>query len=213
MRERESDEFQYYNHIMLHWLCIEHAQKYMWQKFKNSNKIPDRTTMSLAERPTEPNKLIRLVREAVMAGSTLLFAAARRADWESLLPTFTSQCGPPSYNFIYIRNIQKINYLCIWFILIIKYNYRSKEKLTLTTESRAAMATISAQDTTPGHMASTVVLISSITSNPLKLLLLKGEVFSPTNDEVSSRSTDPSQPYQLYYSEYRFELCCFVLLL
>jgi hypothetical protein len=37
----------------------------------------------------------------------------------------------------------------------------------MTTESRAAMASISAQDTTPGHSLSTALLMSSTTSNPL----------------------------------------------
>lgn len=75
---------------------------------------------------------------------------------------------------------------------------RGGERLTVTTESRAAMATISAQETTPGHTASTFVLIWSITSKPLTELLLGPAVFSPVKEEVSSRSIDPSQPYQLY---------------
>lgn len=55
----------------------------------------------------------------------------------------------------------------------IHYNYLTKlikficngirMKLTITTESRAAMYTISAQETTPGHAASNLDLISSIT--------------------------------------------------
>lgn len=62
------------------------------------------------------------------------------------------------------------------------------------TESRAAIATISAQETTPGHTASTFFLILSITLNPLTELLLGPEVFSPVNEDVSSNSIDPSQP-------------------
>lgn len=67
--------------------------------------------------------------------------------------------------------------------------------LTMTTESLAAIAKISAHETTPGHAFSTVALILSITSNPLIELLLGGAVFSPLKVGVSSRSTDASQPY------------------
>ena len=61
----------------------------------------------------------------------------------------------------------------------------------MTTGPRAAMANISAQDTTPGHSLSTVLLISSTTSNPLAELLLEMEIFSPSR---ASNSIDPSQP-------------------
>lgn len=57
------------------------------------------------------------------------------------------------------------------------------------------MAKISAHDTTPGHTASTLDLMLSITLNPLTELLLGAAVFSPVNEEVSSRRIDPSQPY------------------
>lgn len=53
--------------------------------------------MSLTERPTALNRLIRLLRVEVGGGNAPLFAALRLADFESLLPTFTSQLGPPSY--------------------------------------------------------------------------------------------------------------------
>ena len=66
--------------------------------------------------------------------------------------------------------------------------------LTITTESREAMAKISAQETTPGQTFSTLALISSTTLNPLTELLLGAAVFSPVKEEVSSRSIDPSQP-------------------
>lgn len=56
------------------------------------------------------------------------------------------------------------------------------------------MATISAHETTPGHAASTLDLMASITSKPLKESLLGGAVFSPFMEDVSSSSTDPSQP-------------------
>ena len=61
----------------------------------------------------------------------------------------------------------------------------------MTTESRAAMASISAQDTTPLHSYSTALLISSTTSNPLTQFKLEKETFSPS---LTSNSIDPSQP-------------------
>ena len=61
--------------------------------------------------------------------------------------------------------------------------------------SRDAMAKMSAQDTTPGYISSTVDLIVSIISNPLADLRFAREVFSPMKLGVSSRSSDPSHPY------------------
>lgn len=67
---------------------------------------------------------------------------------------------------------------------------------TATTESRAATAKISAQDTIgPQQTWSTADLILSITSNPLRELALGMAVFSPTNLVASSNRTDASQPY------------------
>lgn len=68
------------------------------------------------------------------------------------------------------------------------------DELTVTTESRAVMAKISAQETTPGQTCSTLDLIWSITSNPLTERLLGPAVFSPLKEDVSSRSIDPSHP-------------------
>lgn len=67
-------------------------------------------------------------------------------------------------------------------------------ELTISTESREAMAKISAHETTLGHAASTLDLIASITSKPLTELLFAAAVFSPLKDDVSSSSIDPSQP-------------------
>ena len=67
---------------------------------------------------------------------------------------------------------------------------------TRTTESRAAMVTISAQDTTPLQTASNRVLMLSITSYPLTEFAFGPAVFSPVNDEVSSNSIDPSHPFK-----------------
>lgn len=67
-------------------------------------------------------------------------------------------------------------------------------ELTITTESRAAMAMISAQETTPGHTLSTCDFMLSITFRPLMEFLLGTAVCSPVKEEVSSRRTDASQP-------------------
>ena len=65
---------------------------------------------------------------------------------------------------------------------------------TATTESRAATARMSAHDTVWLQTASTWDLMVSITSKPLMELMLGFAVFSPVNVEVSSNSTEPSQP-------------------
>lgn len=67
--------------------------------------------------------------------------------------------------------------------------------LTIATESAAAMARISAQDTTPGHAVSTADFILSITSNPRAEFLLGIAFFSPVKLDVSSNRIDPSHPY------------------
>lgn len=65
----------------------------------------------------------------------------------------------------------------------------------MATESRAAIAKISAHDTTGRLQAlSTAALISSTTSNPLTEFKFGNAVFSPTKEEVSSSRSDPSQP-------------------
>jgi len=66
--------------------------------------------------------------------------------------------------------------------------------LTRTTESLAAIASISAHETVCGHVASTALLISSITSNPLIELRLGTAVFSPLKEGVSSSMIEASQP-------------------
>lgn len=79
------------------------------------------------------------------------------------------------------------------------YNHfitKSVEKIDLTkkTASLAAMARISAHETTPGHCFSSSCLISSITLYPLKLKFA-GESFSAVFSLVESIRTDPSHPY------------------
>lgn len=64
----------------------------------------------------------------------------------------------------------------------------------ISTESLAAMAKISAQETTPGQTFSTADLMLSTTSNPRAEFRFGLAFFSPVNEDVSSSSTDPSQP-------------------
>ena len=63
------------------------------------------------------------------------------------------------------------------------------------TESLATKAKISAQETTPGHVFSSWLLILSITSNPAKdwfgTASFSAELFA-----VESNSTEASQPYE-----------------
>lgn len=66
-----------------------------------------------------------------------------------------------------------------------------KVELTKRVESRAAKASMSAQDTTPLHWLSTADFIASTTSNPLAEFKLAAENFSTS---VPSSKTDPSQP-------------------
>ena len=65
---------------------------------------------------------------------------------------------------------------------------------TVTTESRAAMAKMSAHDTTPLQAFSNFLFILPTTPKPLTELLFAIAVFSPVKVEVSSRRIDPSQP-------------------
>lgn len=61
--------------------------------------------------------------------------------------------------------------------------------------SRAAKATMSAHDTTPGHASSTAALMSSTTSSILSVRL--GEAsFSAGLPGVLLMSTEPSHPWQ-----------------
>lgn len=67
---------------------------------------------------------------------------------------------------------------------------------TRTTESLAAIARISAQDTVSGQTYSRSAFIASITSNPLSEFAFGAALFSPTNPPggMSSSNTDASHP-------------------
>lgn len=66
---------------------------------------------------------------------------------------------------------------------------------TVTTESLAAMAKISAQDTTPGHTLSTADLMLSMTLNPRAELWFEAAFCSPVKLDVSSSRIEASHPY------------------
>jgi len=147
--------------------------------------VPESATMSLVERPCAANLEMRFWRLEV-GGGMLLLAKVLLAVLESLLPSFTVQFGPPSCTSEH------------W------YKSRAQSQatglnsgevaLTMTTESLAAMAKISAQDTTPGHTFSTAVLILSMTLNPRADRLLGIACCSPVKLAVSDKSIDPSHP-------------------
>lgn len=80
-------------------------------------------------------------------------------------------------------------------------------QLTKSTESLAAMAKISAHDTTPLHWRSTAVFIASITSNPRAEFRLGAANFSLS---LPSNNTDASQPYNKegdqVYNNYNYQM-------
>ena len=67
----------------------------------------------------------------------------------------------------------------------------------MTTLSLAAMARMSAQETTPGQTFTTADLMASMTSNPLAEPLLGVAIFSPWKLGVSSSNSEASQPYTM----------------
>ena len=77
---------------------------------------------------------------------------------------------------------------------IFKANKILYERLTITVESLAAKAMISAQDTVLGQCCSSADLISSKTSNPRAELRFGLDRFSLTICPVLSSNTDASQP-------------------
>ena len=106
---------------------------------------------------------------------------------ESLLPSRTVHEGPPSW--ARVPNQQQVSNngngkgICIGIYL------------TATTESRAATARMSAQETIPGHTASTCALMLLTTVKPLGFRLKFGPwVCSP---DVSFSRRDASQPWMI----------------
>lgn len=71
----------------------------------------------------------------------------------------------------------------------------------METESRAAMANISAHDTTGRLQAlSTAAFIISTNMKPLRESIFEIAFFSPMKLGVSSSRTDPSQPYSYNFA-------------
>jgi hypothetical protein len=162
--------------------------------------VPESATMSFWESPCAAKREVRLERPDV-GGGMLLLAPLKLAVVESLLPTFTSQFGPPSCTHTqhartYVTTLHsfQVRHLPLATYSVIQHCVL----LTMTTLSLAAMATMSAHDTTPGHTFSTADLMASMTSNPLAEPLLGVAVFSPWKLGVSSSSNDASHPCVTY---------------
>ena len=66
---------------------------------------------------------------------------------------------------------------------------------TNETDSSAAMARISAQETVAGQAVSNAVFMSSTTPKPLTELLFGGASFSLSMEAELFNKIDPSQPY------------------
>lgn len=77
------------------------------------------------------------------------------------------------------------------------------ELLTATTESLAAVATMSAQETTPGHHFSSCAFMLSMTSYPLRELTLGNALCSPLKVVVSFNNTDASHPCKMQARLYK----------
>ena len=74
-------------------------------------------------------------------------------------------------------------------------NNENESNFTATTESRAATAKISTQETTGRPQTlSTSALIWSTTSNPLTEFRLPRAFFSLSKLDVESKRSEPSQP-------------------
>lgn len=67
--------------------------------------------------------------------------------------------------------------------------------ITRITASLAAIVSISAQETIPGHSDSRLFFILSMILKPLRECMLLEAFFSPSNVIVSSSRIDPSHPY------------------
>ena len=116
---------------------------------------------------------------------------------ESLLPSRTVHEGPPSWAGVPNQQLasqqpRKQGGCWNWNGICLRIGIY----LTATTESRAATARMSAQETTPGHTASTCALMLSMTSKRLSDPLFGGELCSP---DVSLSRTDASQPCSEVY--------------
>lgn len=136
--------------------------------------IPDSATRSTLSSPCLSKNFMRRCSVA-FGGGRFLLASFIYAVFESLLPSGSSQYGPP---------------LCHempW----------SEQIFTNTVEPLAARATVSAQETVCGHASSSAALISSMTSNPLREFLLGIAFFSLASALLSSSRTDASHPCNL----------------
>lgn len=81
--------------------------------------------------------------------------------------------------------------------ILVVARLKLKLEITRTTASLAARVSMSTHETTEGQAFSKSAFMLSITSNPRAEFRLGNAFFSPLKSLVSSRSTDPSQPYIL----------------
>lgn len=157
---------------------------------KSTWNQPDSATRSTRSRPWRLN-LVRIVLKVWLGAGMSLLDPLKLAPLESLLPRGTSQFGPPAWWHIveYISTIYRQ----------FSYTYVKKQQimLTMTTESLAVIARISAQETVWGHAFSTAALISSMTSNPRTEFLLGLEPFSETMFPLLSSNNDASHPWNV----------------
>lgn len=132
----------------------------MNEREKNNRRrghIPLRRTSSLAWSPFCMNLSLSISIESLTSGMSL--ASDKFETRPSLRPVGTSYAGP---------------FACIWWIDQNGEVYKERSEgfhvfffVTKDIASRAAKATMSAHETTPGHAASTSALTASIISNPL----------------------------------------------
>lgn len=136
--------------------------------------------------------LVRIVWKVLFGAGMLLLEPLKLALFESLLPSGTSQFGPPDCN----MQQQFIVSLCEFrFGFLHHATYRAKNVTpTSTVESLAARAIMSAQDTVLGHSFSNADLISSITSNPRAEFWFGTDLFSVIMFLLLSNRIDASQP-------------------
>lgn len=162
--------------------------------------LPESKTKSFKSRPWFPNNLRRFVK--LLVGGGMLFTASDDLEIvPSLRPVGTVQEGPPCKWETMYKNTK---WSKTWSIFLL---IKGKIKLGLfliifwvcltvaTIESLATKATVSAQETTPGHLASRRLFTLSMKSKPLSVRFGPPS-FSAVLLDVEFRSTDPSQPWK-----------------
>ena len=151
-------------------------------------EVPDRTTRSLTLKPTDWNDAFNWV--MFMKGAGSLFKASEALETvPSLRPNSTCHDGP-----LICKKTATFSALVLQVYTSSKFKiWKSFKIFTKVTASRATNATISAQETTPGHFFSTADFTASITWNPLRNWFGIA-AFSAWLLEVEFNRTEPSHP-------------------